>query len=961
MSVGVLDPDEDQEPGVGEKPQGSPRPDGDPIQPEPRPAAATLTCLAAFLAAAGAAWMAAGLFAGLQARVVAVLGAGVGAGMVMLSYRVRKPALVQSLVVPMAVLVGALLLLPFATGGSATLPGLVGEALQQGGLGQPPVPFDPGWRFLLLVFTSLVGAAAAALAVGLDRPRLSLLIPLPLLFVAALVQPSAGAVVSSGIALLLLVGGLVVCYGVELGREGATSGEFEVRRLLRGAAALALVVAVMAGLSQAGFLFPDSSDELVIPPQRPRPQPAQADRVVFTVEADRALPWRLGVLDVYDGEGWLTAPVRGSRLVDIDESTTLPGTPPAAGRATVRATFTVADLPGHVLPGLAVPTSVTSADADLLFDPRTQALRLSGGRPTSETTYTVEALATPTRAELAATPPPSSSLDEFLAAPAPPPEVVALLAEAPQQNPLARLQFVREAFYREVLAAGEGTPADLPPTRVVELLQGKEASPFEITAAEALLARWSGVPARIGFGYFGGQAVEGRPSVFEVRPRNGATWLETYFEGHGWVPIVGTPPRAKGSLDDGVKNPDTSVQATDELAVVVYVPLRSESIRQTYLLVRYWLVTILPFAVGLVLLVVLFPGLAKALRRPLRRRWARHEGARARIGVAYAELRDAAADFGTGAHSLSPLEFLACLEEDAEHRELAWLVTRTLWGDLTRDVRIEDIEACEEMAQSLRRRLAKANPATSRFIAFASKASLRDPYSPEMPNPWPKHRLGVRTAVRGAARRLRRPWKMRRPLTGAAVVLAIVVAATSFGGCGDDGSGAPAATTPFPERVVPDAVGPFRLVRAEQVEGAYRGAGPASLVEEGQVFTVHEGRTIQGSVQVATFKSHLGVPIDKVQEGVRRSIATGRFQRTRIGRERVWALDLPEQRFLLWFPPDGSYYQLMIARRRFAEADRVFAAVLAYQRGDDITTAGGGPVPVLPDPRRGLFPEGGGS
>ena len=69
-------------------------------------------------------------------------------------------------------------------------------------------------------------------------------------------------------------------------------------------------------------------------------------------------------------------------------------------------------------------------------------------------------------------------------------------------------------------SAGAGNPVDVPPVRVAEFLDGKEATPFEITAAEVLLARWAGVPARLGYGYYDPQGAA------EIRPRNGATWLD---------------------------------------------------------------------------------------------------------------------------------------------------------------------------------------------------------------------------------------------------------------------------------------------------------------------------------------------------------------------------------------------------------------------------------------------------
>ena len=56
------------------------------------------------------------------------------------------------------------------------------------------------------------------------------------------------------------------------------------------------------------------------------------------------------------------------------------------------------------------------------------------------------------------------------------------------------------------------------------------------------------MPSRIGYGYYDGAAL--KDGWHEIRPRNGATWLEAYFDGYGWVPIVGVPLQAKNSNDD---------------------------------------------------------------------------------------------------------------------------------------------------------------------------------------------------------------------------------------------------------------------------------------------------------------------------------------------------------------------------------------------------------------------------
>ncbi|HVL81026.1 MAG TPA: hypothetical protein VM840_05475, partial [Actinomycetota bacterium] len=362
-----------------------------------------LTCASVFLATAGAGWMAAGVFPGAFPRVVALAGAAIGVGVVAGSFRTSRPSLVQYLALPAAVVAGAVLVIPDATGGTANLPSLVAEAVRTGGIAQPPVPFDPGWRFLLLVLTSFVGSAAASLGTGLNRARLGLLIPMPLLIGAALVQPQEASAISTIVALGFAVAALAVSYGVELAREGATSGSFEARRLVRGAGALGALVVVLIVLSQAGFLFPDTERDQVIPPSKPERQPPQRDRVLFEVTSDRPGPWRLGVLDVYQQDGWAMPPYDTKRFQEVGEDGSIPPAPAgradapaprAAGeqRETYEVTFRVADMEGHVVPTVAESSAVERRDPfPLQFDPRTQMLRLPQSRASEGMTYTVRA------------------------------------------------------------------------------------------------------------------------------------------------------------------------------------------------------------------------------------------------------------------------------------------------------------------------------------------------------------------------------------------------------------------------------------------------------------------------------------------------------------------------------------------------------------------------------------------
>jgi len=139
-----------------------------------------------------------------------------------------------------------------------------------------------------------------------------------------------------------------------------------------------------------------------------------------------------------------------------------------------------------------------------------------------------------------------------------------------------------------------------------------------------------------------------------------------------------------------------------------------------------------PIMLLLLLIYSTYPALRKSRIRARRRASALAIGPRARIALAYAEFRDLATDFGFSYPSDTPLMYLERFIDDDEHIELAWLVTRVLWGDLQDDASLELAVAAEELSRSLRRRLAAAQPATVRFVAAVSRLSLRDPFAPDL-------------------------------------------------------------------------------------------------------------------------------------------------------------------------------------------------------------------------------------
>ncbi|MGI8792953.1 MAG: transglutaminase domain-containing protein [Acidimicrobiales bacterium] len=905
--------------------------DASPLRPN-------LVAGAALLATLGGAWMVGGLFrGGMFPRGVMAVGTALGVGLTWLAVTRGRSAYLQAAVVPAAAILGAALVAPAASGGTANLPGLVAEALRSGGLLQPPVPFEPGWRFIGVVLFALTGATALGVATATNKARLAVAVPLPLLIGGALLQPEGGAMAASAVGGFLAISSLALAFGADLPTAEDGSNQFETQRLVRGGGLLAGLMVALVVISQAGFLFPTPDRDQVIPPQRPPTPPTEPDRVLFTVAGAAPGPYRVGVLDEYDGEAFLLPSIDPARITTAAADTGV--VEARASDSTVDTIFTIADVRGATLPTPAGTVAVRS-DKVVEWDPRTNVARLASGRPRRGFTYTVASARPADGRALSASPPaPDAIRARFASAPPPPNEVITLLADAPPGN-FDRIQFIRQRLYNTVVAAGAGIPTEVTPARVAALLvDGAEATPYEITASEVLLARWAGVPARLGFGFYGGEAIDG--GALEFRPRHGAAWLEVYFGDIGWVPLVGTPPRAKASLSETEKNEDPNVLATQELALVVFVPVRLSTIELLYERVRFWLSLFLPVLVLLGFATLAWPYAAKTLRRWQRQRWAAERGPAAQIWVAYAEFRDAAFDLNVGDLRRPPLEFLREIDNDAEHEELAWLVTRAVWGDLSRDLRDEDADAAEEMAHSVSHRLATAQTLVNRLIAMASRASLRTPYAPELPHLRLAASASASALTPGAKRfaplRQRARQALARPRM--AVVAVTVVAMAITVAVAPDRNAAPAeAPVRFPATLVDAQIGAFEFVREEAVETNYAKPGQDSLVNAGQVFTIRDGSVVAGSYQVVVLADDVNARDLAVQRRVEAAILTGTFTTRSFGVVRIRELKTPEQQVFLWFPPTTNTMQLFVFRADVAGAASLVERVVSRQLD-------------LPDPR----------
>jgi hypothetical protein len=739
-----------------------------PDAPEPPPGASEPTFelarvirpLAVAMLASGAAGLTTGgVFGSWSARLLAGGAAAFGVAWSVLCVRSRRQTLMQLLLVPVTGAIGLLSLLP-TTEGPARVFTLIGDAVSSARLLRPPVPFDPGWRPALIVLLALVGYASGWIAVAMQRPQIGLALPIPIIGLTAISQPADSELLAGVLGFLPLLVALALLFGGDTRRVSELSVAFEIRRAIRGVPLLLGAVVVLTLLSQTDFLFPSPAYDPVEKPQKPKALPLGQvrDRVLFQIEGDITGPWKTGVLDVYDGESWRLPPFDAERMTPVPRDGTVDDS--RTGDVTVR--FTIKDLgTSSVLPGVAGLTRfvVSSGDpsGDLVYDPRTGVVRVTTGRVPEDLVYEMSLPAYPTGAQLQATGPVTADIDADLTdIPDPPPVVESLLGQAPEA-PWDRLDFLRTKLNEVVIAVGAGAPDKaVPPAKVDDLLAGShEGSPFEIVAAEAMLARWAGLPSRIAYGFDGFLDEEGAKVV---RPKLGSNWLEVYFEGYGWIPLIGTPPKAKASLDtDPNAKFDPNITPSDDVAVELYIPIELEDLRQLYHRIRAMVVRALPYLATALAVYLALPSARRAQRRRKRRAWAHDEGFRAEIAVEYCEFRDAATDLNLGDPHDTPIEFLDKVIDDAEHEELAWLVRRTTYGDLFDAVTEEDAEAAREMGTSLRKRMLRAQPMQSRVLAALSRASLREPYTTEIPNVKLLELRRPKRTQRGSRKGRRRP------------------------------------------------------------------------------------------------------------------------------------------------------------------------------------------------------------
>lgn len=697
--------------------------------------------------------MVGGIFKGVSPRFYAVVGGILGVALAFGVSKIRKKPFLSNILIVLGLFGIGLLLLAPELGAITRIQQLVAEATNEGNVLRPPVNFSPGWQAIVGWLMGTIGFGATWVAIAFKKPALALLLPLPVAAFAGISVPD-NAQVASGIAVLVL---FAISLGI-LSSEQSTSGtddesatpplSYELRKAAKALPLLVAITVALFFLSKTNILFPPPVIDPAQEPQKPKTQPLSEveDRVLFEVRSDLSGPWRIGNLDVYDGTDFRLPPFAASELDEVDES----GVVDKELKASVEASFSVAGLGGTVLPVLPNTVGVIAKGPKLAYDERNGNIRLVSGQVTPGLEYTVAAAGIPSVDDLIAVKTGiPKSVQQFVDVPNMPPAARDLIATAPKTSKWEEFDFVRTFVLNEVTASGVGTPKSITPDRVQEILGGeKKASPFEIVATQALLARWIGVPSRIGYGFDGGDVIDGQR---QVRPDDGAAFVEVYFPGYKWLPVIGVPKKAEPTVgsDPDQQRVDPSILPSEDVAVQLYLPTVIPPGSVLTKQIALTLLIAIPLLLLILLAYIVYPAIRKTILRNRRRTKALTGGTRARVALAYTEWRDWATDYGFRYPTDTPLMYLDRFIEDEEHTELAWLVTRVLWGDLQEDENPMYASLAEELSRSLRRRLAAAQPATVRVVATVSRFSLRDPYAPELDPPSTK-RLSRKERAREA-------------------------------------------------------------------------------------------------------------------------------------------------------------------------------------------------------------------
>lgn len=892
-----------------------------------RPGWVSATALTATLAPA---WLLGSMFHGSVAPVVLV---AVAAASVILSVTAAKTAR-PGLFLTFAPIL--LLGITYIAASQQTRGNVLKEAWQvlfSGQLASPPVIFSPGWQLLTAAFIITLGVASVSLAFWLESTVAAAALAVPAVIALALIQPPGRQLIATLPALVLIMASLAFAQRGERARDGQDD-PLSLGDIGKVILALAIFAGLVIGATRLGFLGTVRAEDAEQPARPPVASRLDADgEKLFTLRSQHPIPLRVGVLDTYDGDQWWT-PTVPADLPKVGEGQL---SSPAFPIRTVGTAFISIDSTriGRFAPTVPGTFEISGLEPDARVLPENSAFRLP------------VAIDKPTGYSVRFAQPDVTLLERSEFAPAsetaaPGPVAKALVDKiAADASSWERIQHVRNALFDQAKQDGQGEPTPVSPARVDEILEGSAATGFEIAAADALLVRWAGIDSRIGYGYYNNKP--DTDGSYSLSPKDGAAWVEVKTEAGSWVALTDRPVGSSQPQRAKVEKLVPNGERITTLSVFVHRPDPTT----TGAAAAWWLQAYIVAGIVLVALWMLIPWALRQRRARRRRIWAEEHGERARIAVAYAQLRDTAIDLNIGSAELTPLEFLEVVEPDEDHRELAWLVERALWGDLRRDLQPEDAENAERLVASLRRRMVQGQTYAQRVLGFASHASLQSPWQPDMPNPYPETWRNLHNSTRS-------PW-IRRAAAGA-LALILIGLPLLIGIDRPDLHSTSDAASRLPE--VPASVEKTSLTRDEAASEAFEKLRDRSLLDATDMYLIKAGDVPAATIQTGVFKPGL----DGVNLKLRSDVLTqlGMTDVVRIADYVIYYRRLGDLTIALSFSPDGKSFRLLTAAPQLEKPREYLARLIATVEGktDELDLV----EPVVPDDIRrgrgvGLDPE----
>ncbi|MEV0272605.1 transglutaminaseTgpA domain-containing protein [Hamadaea sp. NPDC050747] len=527
-------------------------------------------------------------------------------------------------------------------------------------------PARPDPELLMFVPLAVLAAALLGIEILLRIGRAAALLPgLAVVVLAQAYQALEGGSAAAAVACYAAPAALVFWTG-------------RPRPLLIGAP----VVAMLIGAVGLGVLDPagraayriKAAHAVAPPPTRvvnPLREIAQRltepDREVFRYRADEPVDrWRLVVLDGFDGANWYAT----TRLLRLGAPMTAP-----AGSLTRTADVRASDLSGPWLPSQSVPLAVDGLAP--LVDQTTGTLllarsgpaeyRLTWSEPATLGEGTLDTRAPGGLGGLGVVP---AGIDELARA--------ATRGLGPTLQGALQLERYLSTHYQRAEGADLPTGHGWPQLREF-LLDSERGTSEQFAAAYVVLARLTGIPARLVVGYRGGVDTGG--GVHVVHNGDVLAWPEVAVEGVGWVPLDptgrATGAGASGGLAAAAARareqlpPEHDLRPAPETQAAAPVGQQDQG--------PSWLVlTSVP--PGLLLGWILLVRTAKAVRTRRRRR---RTGA-AGVLAAWAEVRDRLAEhhlpYSVG---MTPRDLAAGISDvDVAQpvRQIGLIVDRALWS-----------------------------------------------------------------------------------------------------------------------------------------------------------------------------------------------------------------------------------------------------------------------------------------